>query len=47
MSETVSTIGIDTPVLACMICGALVWYDRRELHEDFHAWVRGQGRDHA
>jgi hypothetical protein len=45
--ETVAIVGIDTPVLGCKLCGALVWYDRRELHADFHAWVREQSRERA
>jgi hypothetical protein len=30
-------IGIDTGVLCCEGCGALVPFDRRELHDAFHA----------
>lgn len=29
--------GIDTPVLACKDCGALVWFEFRQEHVAFHA----------
>ena len=30
-------VGIDTGVLCCELCGALVPFDRRRLHDAFHA----------
>jgi hypothetical protein len=32
-------VGIDTGVLCCEDCGALVPFDRRERHDAFHARV--------
>ena len=34
------TVGIDTGVLCCDACGALVPFDRRDRHDAFHASIR-------
>lgn len=36
---TAGMTGIDTPVLACRICGALVLFDFKAEHFDFHARI--------
>ena len=30
-------VGIDTGVLCCELCGALVPHDKRPVHDSFHA----------
>ena len=39
MFTTVAVIGIDTPVLACQDCGNLVWFEFRDTHVRFHAYL--------
>jgi hypothetical protein len=35
-------VGIDTEVLCCESCGALVPHDRRQVHDNFHARAAAQ-----
>jgi hypothetical protein len=34
------TVGIDTGILCCNACGALVPFHRRVTHDNFHAELR-------
>lgn len=36
---TIGMTGIDTPVLACRACGAVVCFDFRDAHVAFHAQI--------
>ena len=40
-------VGIDYGVLCCDRCGALVPFDRRRVHDIFHAAVDSQARSYA
>jgi hypothetical protein len=33
-------VGIDTGVLCCEACGALVPFERRDRHDEFHVLIR-------
>lgn len=37
--EVTGTTGIDTPVLACTICGSVVQYEFRHLHVEWHGKI--------
>lgn len=47
MFITIGITGIDTPILACKACGAVVCFELQDRHIAFHANVTELREEHA